>query len=161
LSRARVCRLGLCDGNQPYVVPLCFGYEDNALYFHCGSEGKKIDILRKNNNVCFEVDIDHELIEAGKPCKWTMKSRSVIGFGKAVFIEDTESKRKALDIIMNQYSEGTFEYPVEVITKTTIIKVEIETMTGSQFDLRNGNHELTFALLKSEKKALKASKSQS
>jgi len=114
------------------VVPLCFGYEDNALYFHCGSEGHKIDILRKNNNVCFEVDIDCELIEAEKACKWTMKYKSVIGFGKAVFMEDAELKRKALDVIMQQYSKGTFEYPQDVMNKTTIIKVEIESMTGKQ-----------------------------
>jgi len=42
LSKASVCRLGLCENNQPYVVPLCFGYKDNALYFHCAMEGKKL-----------------------------------------------------------------------------------------------------------------------
>jgi nitroimidazol reductase NimA-like FMN-containing flavoprotein (pyridoxamine 5'-phosphate oxidase superfamily) len=132
LREARVCRLGLCEDDRPYVVPLCFGYEDNALYFHCGSEGRKIDILRKNNNVCFEVDVDHELIEAEKPCKWTMKGKSVIGFGTAVFIEDIESKRKALDIIMHQYSEGDFDYADDVVNKTTIVKIEIGSMTGRQ-----------------------------
>ena len=132
LLRATVCRLGLCEDNQPYVVPLCFGYQENALYFHCGSEGKKIDILRKNNNVCFEVDIDHELIEADQACGWGMKYKSVIGFGKALFIEDIELKREALDIIMHQYSEATFEYTQETIDNTTIIKVEIESMTGKQ-----------------------------
>ncbi len=132
LRRATVCRLGLCEGNRPYVVPLCFGYQDNALYFHSAGQGKKLDILRKNNNVCFEVDIDHELKVADQACSWGMKYKSVIGFGKAVFIEDIESKREALDIIMHQYLEGTFEYPVDVINKTTIIKVEIESMTGKQ-----------------------------
>lgn len=132
LSRATVCRLGLCEENRPYVVPLCFGYKDNALYFHCASQGKKLDILRKNNNVCFEVDIDCEIVKANKACDCGMRYKSVIGFGKAVFIEDIESKRKALDVIMQQYSEGTFEYPEEAIKNTTIIKVEIESMTGKQ-----------------------------
>ncbi len=132
LKTAIVCRLALCESNQPYVVPLCFGYQDNALYFHSAGQGKKINILRKNNNVCFEVDIDHELKEADQACGWGMKYKSVIGFGKAVFIEDIESKRKALDIIMHQYSEGTFEYPEDAITNITIIKVEIESMTGKQ-----------------------------
>jgi len=130
LSSAAVCRLGLCEENQPYVVPLCFGYEDNTLYFHCSLEGKKLDILRKNNKVCFEVDIDHEFVKADKACDWGMKYKSVIGFGKAEFIEDIESKRKALDIVMQQYSGGTFEYPEEAIKNTIVIKVEIESMTG-------------------------------
>ncbi|MHC4753664.1 MAG: pyridoxamine 5'-phosphate oxidase family protein [Planctomycetota bacterium] len=132
LGRARVYRLGLCVDDLPYVVPLCFGYKDNALYFHCTGQGKKLDILRKNNNVCFEVDIDHEIIKADQPCDWAMKYKSVIGFGKAVFIEDIESKRKALDVIMQQYSEGTFEYPANAINNIVVIKVEIESMTGKQ-----------------------------
>jgi hypothetical protein len=132
LSRATVCRLGLCDGGRPYVVPLCFGYKDNTLYFHCAGQGKKLDILRKNNNVCFEVDIDHELIKGKAACEWGMKYKSVIGFGKAVFVEDAELKRKALDVIMKQYAEGTFEYPANAIENIVVIKVEIESMTGKQ-----------------------------
>ena len=132
LRRATVCRLGLCEDNRPYVVPLCFGYKENALYIHCGPEGKKLEIIRKNNNVCFEVDIDHEIIKADQACKWAFKYKSVIGFGKAVFVEDIVSKRKALDVIMRQFSANTFEYPEETIRKTTIIKVEIESMTGKQ-----------------------------
>ncbi|HEG43991.1 hypothetical protein LCGC14_3039720 [marine sediment metagenome] len=132
LSRAGVCRLGLCDGGQPYVVPVCFGYEDNALYFHCASQGKKLDILRANSNVCFEVDIDCEVVKADKACGWGMKFKSVIGFGKAVFIEDVELKRKGLDVIMRQYSDGAFEYPAKRIEDIVIIKVEIESMTGKQ-----------------------------
>jgi len=132
LSRATVCRLGLCDGGRPYVVPLCFGYKENALYFHCAMEGKKLEILRKNENVCFEVDIEHELIKGEAACDWGMKYKSVIGFGKAVFVEDAESKRKALDIIMQQFSEKSFEYPANAIENTVVIKVEIESMTGKQ-----------------------------
>jgi uncharacterized protein len=132
LRRATVCRLGLCEDNRPYVVPVCFGYKDNALYIHCGPEGKKLEILRKNNSVCFEVDIDNKLVKGDKPCDWGMKYKSVIGFGKAVFVEDIESKRKALDVIMRQFSANTFEYPEETIRKTTIIRVEIENMTGKR-----------------------------
>ena len=132
LGGALVCRLGLCDGGRPYVVPLCFGYKERSLYFHCSGEGEKLDILRKNNNVCFEVDIDCEIIKAEKGCDWGMKYRSVIGFGKGVFIEGLEEKREAFDIIMQQYSNITFEYPRESIKNTAVIKVEIESMTGKR-----------------------------
>jgi len=132
LRRATVCRLGLCEGNQPYVVPVCYGYEENALYIHCGPEGQKLEMLRKNNNVCFEVDIDNKLIKTERPCRWGFNYKSVIGFGKAVLIEDSESKRKALDIILRQFLADSFDYPEETIHKTTIIKIEIESMTGKQ-----------------------------
>jgi uncharacterized protein len=132
LRRATVCRLGLCEDNRPYVVPVCFGYKDNALYIHCGPEGKKLEIIRKNNNVCFEVDIDKKLVKTERPCKWGFNYKSVIGFGKAVLVEDADTKRKALDIIIQQFSANVFEYPEETVRKTTIIKVEIESMTGKQ-----------------------------
>ena len=132
LIKAMVCRLGLCEGDRAYVVPLCFGYEDNALYFHCSPQGKKLAILRKNNNICFEVDIDSDVTKGDKACDWGMRYRSVIGFGKAVLVEDVELKRKGLDVIMRQYSEGAFEYSEEAVKKIVVIKVEIESMTGKE-----------------------------
>ncbi len=132
ILKARVCRLALSENGQPYIVPLCFGYKDNIFYFHSAREGKKLDILRSNNNICFEIDIDHELSKEENACDCSMKYKSVIGFGKAVFIEDIETKRKALDIIMQHYSDGSFEYPVDTIKNTAIIRVEVDSMTGKK-----------------------------
>ncbi len=132
ILRSSVCRLAMSEGVQPYIVPLSFGYKDDTLYFHSAHKGRKLDILRKNNKVCFEFDIDHEIVEADDACRWGMKYRSVIGFGKGSFIDDIESKRKALNIIMQHYSGSSYEYPDKTVKKTVIIKVEIEHMTGKQ-----------------------------
>lgn len=132
IRKAQVCRLALSEHGRPYIVPLCFGYKDNTLYFHSAREGKKLDIIRKNNNICFEIDTDLELVRGKKACNCSMKYRSVIGFGRAEFIEDIEPKCRALDIIMQNYFEGLFRYPEESIQNTVIIKVEIESMTGKK-----------------------------
>ncbi|MDT8301144.1 MAG: pyridoxamine 5'-phosphate oxidase family protein [Sedimentisphaerales bacterium] len=132
IHKGQVCRLALSENERPYIVPLCFGYKDNNIFFHTAREGKKLDILRKNNNVCFEIDIDQELVKGKKACNCTMKYRSVIGFGKAELIDDIESKRKAFNIIMQNYLEGFFKYPEESIKNTVIIRVEIENMTGKK-----------------------------
>ncbi|MHC4725814.1 MAG: pyridoxamine 5'-phosphate oxidase family protein [Planctomycetota bacterium] len=132
IRKAQVCRLALSENGQPYIIPLCFGYKNITLYFHTALEGKKLDILRKNNNVCFEIDTDRELVKGKKACNCSMKYRSVIGFGKAELIEDIELKRKALNIIMQNYYEGFFKYPDVSIQNTVIIKVEIESMTGKK-----------------------------
>lgn len=132
ILRSSVCRLALSEEGRPYIVPLCFGYKDNILYFHSAREGKKLDILRKNKRVCFEFDIDHEIVEADNACGWTMKYQSVIGFGKGSIIDDLESKNKALDVIMQHYSRNSYEYPDSKVKKTVIIKVEIEHMTGKK-----------------------------
>ena len=132
ISKAQVCRLALSENERPYIIPLCFGYKDKTLYFHSAREGKKLSILEKNNNVCFEIDTDHELIKGKKACSCSMKYRSVIGFGKAELIKETELKRRALNIIMQNYFEGFFKYPDEAVNNIVIIKVEIESMTGKQ-----------------------------
>ena len=132
IHKAQICRLALSENGQPYIGPLCVGSKNITLYFHTAREGKKLDILRKNNNVCFEIDIDQELVKGKKACNCSMKYRSVIGFGKAELIEDIELKRKAFNIIMQNYLEGFFKYPEESIQNTVIIKVEIENMTGKK-----------------------------
>jgi len=88
ILKSTVCKLAMCDRHQPYIVPLCFGFKDNILYFHSAPKGKKIDILKNNPNVCFEFDIFTQVIKSAKACKWGMKYRSVIGYGKASFVTD-------------------------------------------------------------------------
>ncbi len=59
IRKSLVCRIAMSDGNNPYIVPMCFGYRDNVLFFHTGKIGKKIEILSLNNRICFEFDLDH------------------------------------------------------------------------------------------------------
>ena len=130
ILQSSVCRLAFSDDNCPYIVPLCFGYKNNALYFHTAREGEKLRILKKNNRVCFEFDILRELVKSEEPCGWGMKYMSVVGFGRASLIEDLESKKRALNIIVQQYSGTSFTYNRNAVHKAAIIKVEIEHMTG-------------------------------
>ncbi len=132
IRKSLVCRLGLADHNRPYVVPLCFGYSDNALYFHSAGEGKKLDMIKNNPHVCFEFDIDQKLVEAEDACKWGMYFRSVIGYGKASLLDDLDSKRRAYDIIMKQYSDKKWEYKEAVVGTSCIIRVDIEEITGKK-----------------------------
>ncbi len=132
IDKANVCRLAMASGNKPYIVPLCFGYLDDVLYFHSALKGQKIDLLRQNPNVCFEFDLITAIIESENACEWGMKYQSVIGFGKAVIIESLDEKRDALNIIMGQYSDRPFQFPESKLKATAVIRVEIESMTGKQ-----------------------------
>lgn len=132
IQQSLVCRLGLSDGCQPYVVPLSFGYEDGFLYFHAAHEGRKIEMIRRNDRVCFEFDVNAEIVEGQEACGWSMRYRSVIGFGKAVILDDIEEKRRGLEIIMRQYSDRSFLFPEESVARTAVIKVAIESMAGKQ-----------------------------
>ena len=130
MKNARVCRLAMINGNKPYIVPLCFGYQHNILYFHGDLKGLKIDLIRANPNVCFEFDELIETIESDNACDFYMKYKSVVGTGKATLVEELDKKRQALDIIKSQYSDRQFQYPENMVKATAVIKVEIDSMTG-------------------------------
>ena len=104
LLRCKTCHLAMADGGSPYVVPLSFGYRFPAddtleMYFHSAYEGKKIDLLRKNNRVCFEVSDEGEPVHAENPCNSGYYYSSVIGYGEALFITDTVAKCDGLSVI--------------------------------------------------------------
>ena len=132
IREARVCRLGLSDGGEPYVVPLCFGWEGEALYFHGDSAGRKMEILARNDRVCVEFDLVDGIREAERACAWSISYRSVIAFGRARIVEDHEEKRRALERIMAQYSSGTHVFSEELIRRTAIVRVDIERMSGKR-----------------------------
>jgi uncharacterized protein len=133
LEQAQVCRLAMVDGKIPYIVPMNFGYEDNCLYFHGARESKKLDILRQNQEVCFEVDIEDQIVKApGNICSWSSKYRSVIGFGKALVLDNWQEKAAALNIITRHYGAAHHDFSEKEVEKLSIIKIEISSLTGKK-----------------------------
>jgi nitroimidazol reductase NimA-like FMN-containing flavoprotein (pyridoxamine 5'-phosphate oxidase superfamily) len=130
IRRCRVCHFAMCDGDQPYVVPLNFGYDGRFLYFHAAQEGRKIDIIKRNNKVCFEFDILHDIVKAERACKWGSKYESVIGSGTAEILDDQDAKKVALEWIMRQYGSDACDFSEEVVKKTLILRVLILEISG-------------------------------
>lgn len=133
IRSGRVMRIALVDGDRPFLVPVFYGYDGRALYFHSASKGSKIEILGRNSNICFEMSLDHGVIEDEKPCDFEAKHRTVIGHGKAVFVTDEAEKIHALDIIVAGFTERTFEYPKHNLERTTVIRVDIEVLKGKKY----------------------------
>jgi hypothetical protein len=130
IRRCRVCHLAMCDEGQPYVVPLNFGYDGGFLYFHAAPEGRKIDIIKRNNRVGFEFDILHDITAAERACDWGAKYESVIGSGTAEIVDNLEAKKDALKCIMRQYGSGTWDFPEEILQKTLILRACILEISG-------------------------------
>jgi len=132
IKEATCCRIGLVDNDEPYVVPVCFGYERDALYFHGAFAGRKVDLIKKNNKICFEIDTDVEveIASLGIPCHAVEKYKSVIGVGRAYILEDDEEKTRGLNLIMKQYTKGDFSFPKSELDKTLVVKVDIKSITG-------------------------------
>jgi uncharacterized protein len=133
IRRAQICRIGLAVGGVSYVVPMNFGYQDRCLYFHTAPEGRKIEMLRTNSHVCFELEADVEVVPNPTACNWGTRYSCVIGYGRATFVEDARDKAAALDVIMRHYDPQTnYHYPVEKLAGLSVIKVAIESMTGKR-----------------------------
>ncbi len=132
LSNATVIHLATCEGDMPYVVPIAFGYKDNAIYFHSSPKGMKMDILRKNNNVCFAAETGLKLTKGKKACNYDFRYKSVIGFGTAHILDNEDEKLKGLDIIMEHYTEPPFEYKPKMVKTVSIIRIDIEGIKGKK-----------------------------
>jgi nitroimidazol reductase NimA-like FMN-containing flavoprotein (pyridoxamine 5'-phosphate oxidase superfamily) len=137
IEKCDVCRIGLSDGNIPYIVPLNFGYEyiDNSLtlYFHGAKEGRKLDIIEKNPVACFEMDCSHKLIEADMPEKYTMEYESVMGNGRICLCTEEAEKTHALTRLMKTYAkEKEFDFPDHVVESVCILKLEVANFTGKR-----------------------------
>lgn len=130
MERALVCRIAMCDDGQAYVVPVNFGYSDGYLYIHSAHVGKKIDILKRNPRVSFEVDIDHALVAGEDPCSYTFNYRSVVGFGTATILHDVKEKREGMDAIVKHYAGGASSYPDTALARVTLVRIEISSITG-------------------------------
>lgn len=133
LRKSEICRIAMVDDGEPYLVPVNYGYSENDIYIHSASQGKKIDILRKNNRVCFEIDYGHEILKDALACNWSAKYRSLIGYGNVDILTDEKEKRFGLDKIMEHYgkTENIF-YKEENKKNIVILKIHIEKVTMKQ-----------------------------
>ena len=135
LQTAQVCRIAMAEGDFPYIVPVNFAVSGGCLYFHSAASGKKVDVIRENPSICFEVDIPGDLISGETACSWGMKYKSVIGFGQAYFIEGAGEKKKALNILMKKYAgQDSFSFIDDKLDKVCVIGVRIDTMSGKRSD---------------------------
>jgi len=136
INKADVCRLAIANDNYPYLVTMNFGYSKSlsgCLYFHCATEGKKLEMIRKNNFVCFEMDIDHKLIQGVKSCDWGMGYTSVLGYGNISIVETKEERIAGLNTIMEHYGKyEENEYNEKIFERTVILRLEITEITGKR-----------------------------
>ncbi len=133
MEDAPVCRIGVSDGGMPYVVPISFGLDERDLYFHCAAEGRLLDIIRRNDRVGFEMDVFQGVIMGQSPCGCSCRYESVIGFGRAIIVDDPGEKSAALDRIMEHYGEKVpAVYKPDIFEKTTVIRIAVESVTAKR-----------------------------
>ena len=134
LAKCPTIRVGINDDQYPYVVPVSFGMEvvDGVplVYFHCGKEGMKVELLKRNPNVCVEAHIFHgyELLERGIDTRY----ESIIGFGTCVEVFN-EEKNYGLELLCEHC--GYAGHPIDVclgLPITSVYRITIQSITGKR-----------------------------
>ncbi len=134
LESSEICRLGLVDNNEAYIIPVNFAFHDGSIYIHSAMNGRKMEILKRNNKVAFEMESLTSIISGPQPCDWTARYRSVMGKGVIDIEVNTEQKKQALDLIMKKYGWQNNElvYDDALLLRVCILKLKIESITGKQ-----------------------------
>jgi len=134
LDAAKVLHLGLAVDNEPYVVPLNYGYTmENGkltLYLHGANQGKKLDMIRANPKVFFEMDCDRMPFDGVLPCQYGMVYSSVMGRGTAHIVEDVEEKKKAMSILMKTQTGKDFSFNDRLVSIVAVIRIDVAEYTA-------------------------------
>jgi hypothetical protein len=149
MSNAQVGRIGLSMNEQPYVVPVNFAFDHDRIYFHCADTGMKLDFLRTNPRVCFEVDENLGVVPGPVPWLFGFAYRSAIAFGIARILTDSEEKTKATKLITTKYAgkemadmitpKLTEKYRSSLGSRLVLVEIKVESITGKHREISGPN----------------------
>ena len=132
LEEARVCRLAMSDGGRPYLVPLSFVLDGDDLVLHSARVGRKLEILRRNPEVCFEVEEGVAFARGETACGSTMRYRTVIGFGTVEVVEDRAEHARLLGLFGPRYGAPASAVPDGELDRTVVLRVRVRELTGKR-----------------------------
>ena len=142
LDTAKVLNLGLSVNDEPYVVPMNYGYrmEDGklTLYLHSAVKGKKLDMIRANPKVFFSMDCDRMPFEGRVPCQYGLVYSSIMGRGTATIVEDVEEKKRAMTLLMKTQTGKDFTFEDRLVTIVTVIRIDVAEYTAKHRPLPEG-----------------------
>jgi nitroimidazol reductase NimA-like FMN-containing flavoprotein (pyridoxamine 5'-phosphate oxidase superfamily) len=126
------------DG-YPQVIPMNFVYIDNVIYMHSHPFGEKLDNIRRNPNIGFEVD-HHVCFLPSYYFHPTDASQadtlyiSVVIKGKGEIVQDKKEKARALNALMEKYQKESkyeaLDSEMPVVEEVAIIIVVPKDMRG-------------------------------
>jgi len=134
LDAGKVLHLGLAVDNEPYVVPMNYGYtmEDGklTLYLHSALRGKKLDMIRANPRVFFSIDCDRMPFEGRVPCQYGLVYSSIMGRGTAHLVDDVEEKKRAMTCLMKTQTGKDFTFEDRLVSIVAVVRIDVEEYTA-------------------------------
>jgi nitroimidazol reductase NimA-like FMN-containing flavoprotein (pyridoxamine 5'-phosphate oxidase superfamily) len=137
LKCGKVAQIAFIDNGHPYIITMNYGYYIDGktikLYFHSANEGRKIECIKNNPDVCFTVAICDPFVAGEKACNYGMKYRSVVGYGKIQIVEAHDERIAGLNLLMKQVTgKESWDYDSEMLKRTTVSCIDIQSVTGKR-----------------------------
>jgi len=144
LDTCHILHLGLTDGDQPYVVPLNYGYEfvpgekgeepKLVIYLHGARRGYKLDLMRANPKVFFEMECSVEPFESDVACKYGTAYESLMGWGLAAIVEEPDEKIHALEVLMKTQTGRDFcgEFNEKLASAVSVMRIDTAGYTAKR-----------------------------
>ncbi len=134
LEKENITHIGLVDGDEPYVVPMNYGFtmEDGklTLYLHGATEGKKINLMRANPKVFFSIESDVTAFSGNVACQYGTSYSSIMGKGTAKILDDVEEKKSGLSIFMKSQTGLDFEFNDRMVSAVAVIRIDVSDYTA-------------------------------
>ena len=134
LDTAKVLHLGLSVNDEPYVVPMNYGYtmEEGklVLYLHSAVKGRKLDMIQANPRVFFSIDCDRMPFEGRVPCQYGLVYSSIMGRGTATIVEDVEEKMQAMSVLMKTQTGKDFSFEDRLVSIVAVIRIDVDAYTA-------------------------------
>lgn len=134
LDESKVLHLGMVDGDEPYVVPMNYGYELNdgklTVYLHGARRGRKLDLINANPKVFFELECDIVPFEGEVACKYGITYASVMGRGRAVIVDDPQEKMHGLSVLMKTQTGKDFTFDEKLVSVVSVIRIDVSEYTA-------------------------------
>lgn len=134
LDKSMIAHIGMVDGDEPYVVPMNYGYtmEDGKLtiYLHGARWGRKLDVIRANPKVFFCAHCDVVPFEGDIACRYGTAYASIMGSGTAEILEDPAQKAVGLSVLMKTQTGKDFTFDDKMVSIVSVIKIDIDEFTA-------------------------------
>lgn len=135
LNQSMVVHIGLVDGDEPYIIPMNYGYtiDENGklnLYLHGATQGRKLDIIRRNSKVFFEMECNVQPFDGDVACRYGTSYKSLMGRGTAIILDDPSEKMTALSIFMKTQTGKDFEFNEKLVKVVSVIKISVSEYTA-------------------------------
>ena len=136
LDKAMIVRIGMVDDGECYIVPMNYGYtmDDGwlTLWLQGALKGRKLDVMRKNPKIFFELDCDITPFEGDIACRYGITYASVMGRGTAVITEDAEEKKHGLSVLMKTQTGKDFTFDDKMVSVVSVIRIDVYDYTAKR-----------------------------